>query len=83
MGNLNYDDTEEMPSNEGIDKCHLFDMDIETLPLYQPRDTVGAISTMEFKTSEPCNKQRPNFDNSFDFNQDIRYSCPENVRAQL
>jgi len=34
LQNLNYDDTEEMPSNEGIDKCHLFDMDIETLPLY-------------------------------------------------
>jgi hypothetical protein len=26
---LNYDDTEEPLSQEGIDKCHLFDMDIE------------------------------------------------------
>jgi hypothetical protein len=77
---LNYDDTEEMPSNEGMDKCHLFDMDIETLPLYQPRDTVGATSTMEFNNPKPSKNKRE-LDNSFDFSQDIRYSCPENVRA--
>jgi len=69
-----------MPSNEGIDKCHLFDMDIETLPLYQPRDTVGTISSMATKSKA---RNPKNLDNSFDFSQDIRYSCPENVRAQL
>jgi len=34
LNDLNFEDTEEMPSSEDIDHCHLFDMDIETLPLF-------------------------------------------------
>ena len=46
LKNLNYDDTEELPTSEGLDQCHLFSSDIETLPLYQPRETTNTINTL-------------------------------------
>lgn len=81
-GDLNYDDTEEPLSQEGIDKCHLFDMDIEQQPLYQPRESIGVNSSMPMM--KRSGKNQKNMDNAFDFTQEeVRLTCPDSVRAQL
>jgi hypothetical protein len=39
---LSYSDTEEeIPASENLDQCHMFDNDIEKMPLFQPRGTQG------------------------------------------
>lgn len=39
---MNYSDTEEeIPASENMDQCHMFDNDIEKMPLFQPRGTQG------------------------------------------